>query len=113
MFNKIAYNDIGAVVATCPAEEGVEAGKLVKMVNNCTVAPCQPGDKFCGVALAPRNGLTGVQFKGFANVIYSMDIELGWNTVVADKYGGITPNENGIPVLVVSIHGNGTVDICL
>ena len=31
MYNKIAVTDIGAVVATCQAEEGVEAGKLVKI----------------------------------------------------------------------------------
>ena len=113
MFKKIAYEDIGAVVATCHAEEGVEAGKVVKMVDDCTVGACEAGDKFCGVALAPRNGLTAVQFKGFVNVSYSVSIELGWNTVVANKYGGITPAEGGVPVLVVCKHDDSTVDICL
>ena len=113
MDKKIAYNDIGAVVATCYAQGTIYPGQVVKMVDDSTVAACADGEKFCGVALAPRGGLVPVQFKGFANVGYSVDIAMGWNTVVADQYGGITPNENGIPVLVVSIHGNGSVDICL
>ena len=113
MYNKIAFTDIGAVVATCQAEEGVEAGKLVKMSGNGTVAPCLAGDKFCGVAMQPRGGLAAVQFKGFVTVGYSKSIELGWNTVTADSIGGITVTDQGISVLVVAKNDDGTVDICL
>ena len=113
MYNKIAFTEIGAVVATCQAEEGVEAGKLVKISDSGTVAPCQAGDKFCGVAMQPRNGLVAVQFKGFVTVGYSQTISLGWNTVTSNSIGGITVSDQGISVLVVSKNDDGTVDICL
>ena len=113
MFNTIKYTGIGAVVATCHTMEEIGKNTLVKMADNGTVEPCQAGDKFCGMAMKSRGGLTPVQFKGFMTVNYSKSVNLGWNTVVCDAYGGITPGEQGIPVLVVSDHGDGTVTICL
>ena len=113
MSKYITHEGIGAVVATCGVEEEIEKPVLVKMVDNFTVAPCQPGEKFCGVAMKSRNGLAPVQFKGFVNVGYSIRMDLGWNNVLTDAYGGITPNEAGMPVLVVAKHGNSTVTICL
>ena len=113
MSKYITHEGIGAVVATCGVEEEIEKPVLVKMVDNFTVAACQPGEKFCGVAMKSRNGLAPVQFKGFVRVNYSVSMKVGWNNVLADEYGGITPNEAGIPVLVVAKHDNDTVTICL
>ena len=113
MFNEIKYDGIGAVVAVCHMEEEVQKETLVKMAGDSTVAPCQQGDKFCGLAMKARGGLAPVQFKGFMTVPYSKSLPMGWNDVACDAYGGITATEGGVPVLVVSNHGNGTVTICL
>ena len=113
MSKYITHEGIGAVVATCCMEEDIEYAQVVKMVDNFTVAVCEPGEKFCGVALKTHNGLAPVQFKGCVRVGYSIRMNLGWNNVVTDKYGGITPNEAGMPVLVVAKHDDSTVTICL
>ena len=109
----ITHEGVGAVVVTCSVEEEIKEPTLVKMVGDYAVAPCQPGEKFCGVALKSRNGLAPVQFKGFVTVGYSQTISLGWNNVLTDSYDGITPNEAGMPVLVVAKHENSTATICL
>ena len=100
--SKLSFEDIGAVVATCQVEEGVTGGQVVKLTDASQVGPCAAGDKFCGVAMEPRAGLAGVQFKGFVTVSCTGDLTHGWATLAADGNGGVKADENGHEYLVVA-----------
>lgn len=111
--SKISFEDIGAVVATCAVEEGVAGGQVVKLTGNCTVAPCAAGEAFCGMAMEPRNGLAGVQFKGFMTVTCTGEIAVGWTTLCADGSGGVKAGASGVSAQVICVNSDGTAVICL
>lgn len=111
--SKLSFEDIGAVVATCQVEEGVTGGQVVKLTDASQVGPCAAGDKFCGVAMEPRAGLAGVQFKGFVTVSCTGDLTHGWATLAADGNGGVKSAADGVTALVVGVNSDGTAVICL
>ena len=111
--SKISFEDIGAVVATCQAEAAVQGGQVVKLTGNGIVAPCSAGEAFCGVAMEPRTGLTGVQFKGFMTVPYTGSVKVGWNTLCADGAGGVKSASSGVSAQVICVNTDGTAVICL
>ena len=111
--SKISFEGIGSVMATCQAEEGVIGSQVVKLTDNGMVAPCSAGDAFCGVAMEPRAGITGVQFKGFMTVTCTGSLTPGWATLAADGSGGIKTAASGVTALVVCANGDGTAVICL
>ena len=87
--SKFSFEDIGAVVATFAAQEGVQGGRVVKITGSGTVGPCGDGELFCGVAVSCRNGAAGVQVQGFVQVPVTLPIALGWSRLVADGSGGV------------------------
>ena len=111
--SKISFEDIGAVVATCQVEEGVAGGQAVKLTGNGKVGPCAAGDTFCGMALAPRSSVAGVQFKGFMTLPCSGELTVGWATLAADGNGGIKQSADGVAAQVVCVNEDGTAVICL
>lgn len=111
--SKISFEGIGSVMATCHAEEGVTGGQVVKLTDSAAVAPCAAGDTFCGVAMEPRAGITGVQFKGFMTVACTGELAPGWATLAADGSGGVKTAASGVTALVVCANGDGTAVICL
>lgn len=112
--SKISFEDIGNLMATFYAQEGVQDGQVVKLTGNGTVGPCQEGDAFCGVAGTPRNGAVGVQVGGFVKVAATMPLDVGKVSLVADGTGGVKAGENGTVVLVVDADtAENTAVICL
>lgn len=112
--SKISFEDIGNVMATFYAQEGVQGGQVVKLTGNGTVGTCQAGDAFCGVAGAPRGGAVGVQVSGFVKVAATLPLSVGKNSLVADGKGGVKAGENGTEVLVVDVDtAENTAVICL
>ena len=111
--SKISFEDIGAVVATCQVEGEVAGGQVVKLTDNAKVGPCADGDKFCGVAMEPRGGIAGVQFKGFMTVGCAGGLTPGLATLAADGNGGVKAAADGVEALVVGMNGDGTAVICL
>jgi len=111
--SKISFEDIGAVVATCQVEEGVQGGQVVKLAGSAKVAPCAEGEAFCGVAMNPRCDIAGVQFKGFMTVNCTGELACGWATLAADGKGGVKTAESGVSALVIGVNGDGTAVICL
>ena len=106
--SKISFEDIGAVVATFAAEEGVGGGQVVKVTGEGTVGPC--GD---GMAFQPRKGMAAVQVKGFLTVSTTGTLTLGWVNLAADGKGGVKKvSSGGVAALVVSASDTGAV-ICL
>ena len=112
--SKISFEDIGNLMATFYAGEGVKDGQVVKMTGNAAVGPCQEDDPFCGVAGTPRNGAVGVQVKGFVKVAATLPLSVGKSGLVADGNGGIKAGENGVTALVVDVDtAENTAVICL
>ena len=111
--NQISFEDIGNLMVTFCAEEGVQSGQMVKMTGNGTVGPCGEGDTFCGVAGMPRSGAVGVQVGGFVKVAATMPLSVGKIGLVADGKGGVKVGD-GTAVLVVDVDTvEKTAAICL
>lgn len=113
---RMSYEDIGAVVATCQATSAVQGGDVVKITGHMTAGKCADGEPFCGVASQPREGICGVQFKGFMTVNYTGTLFYGWKPLVSNGQGGVRvagSAEDSIHVQVVGIHTDGTAVICM
>lgn len=111
--SKFSFEDIGAVVATFGAGDGVKGGQVVKLTGSGTVGPCGDGDKFCGVAMEPRKGGAAVQVRGFVTVPCSGQLAVGWAVLAADGAGGVKTASEGVTALVVSVGGDGNAVLCL
>ena len=100
---KVSFEDIGGVVATFAAQEGMsQEAQMVKMTANGEVGPCADGDAFCGLALSGADSIVGVQMKGFAQVKTTGEVGLGWVKLAADGNGGVKAATAGREYLVVS-----------
>ena len=100
---KVSFEDIGGVVATFVAQEGMnEACQVVKITGVGQVGPCSAGEIFCGVALAGTDQFAAVQVGGFAEIKAAGEIGLGWVKLSADGNGGIKEDTAGREYLVVS-----------
>ena len=111
--SKISFDDIGNVMATFYADEGVEDGQVVKVTANGTVGHCMEGDAFCGVAGQVRRGAVAVQVGGFMQVSTTGEVGLGRVKLAADGKGGVKVAEDGVQALVVQVEQDGKAVICL
>ena len=98
----VNFNGAGENVLTFIAADSVtEAGTLVKISANGTVAKCAAGDAFCGVTLAVRNGYAAVQMSGYAALPATEQIDVGYQTLAATASGAAEVSENGRELLVI------------
>lgn len=111
--SKISFDDIGNVMATFYADEGVEDGQVVKVTANGTVGPCAAGESFCGVAGQVRKSAVAVQVGGFMQVDVTGEVGLGRVKLAADGKGGVQAAETGVEALVVQVEQGGKAVICL
>ena len=111
MSSKISFEGIGEVVATFACGEGVIAGQVVKVTEDCMVGPCSDGEKFCGVALSAEDGYAAVQLGGLVKVAATgEDIQAGWVKLSADSAGGVKKDDSaGVEYLVVRVETDGAV----
>lgn len=86
---------------TFQCDENLKAGALVKITANGTVAPCEEGDKICGVCLSVREGYAAVQVSGFVNVPVKAELALGFVGVAADADGKVKADTQGREVLCI------------
>ncbi len=111
MVGKVSFEGIGAVTATFYAGEGVEAGQVVKLSADATVAGCAAGERFCGVAGAVREGCAPVQVAGLAQVkCEDKTVAAGYVSLTADGKGGVKKagtGDKGQEYLVVAVDGGG------
>jgi len=112
MKSKVSFEGIGEVTATFYAREDVKKGQTVKLSGDSQVAPCGPGEGFCGVAVTDcKDGCAGVQVSGFAQVSCGDGgVTVGRVRLVADGSGGVKQGE-GAEYLVVADDGAGTITI--
>ena len=96
----VSFHGIGQVCATFLGTEG----QVVKVSTAATVAPCENGDSFCGVAMCVKDDACAVQVAGFVTVPYSStEPTPGYAKLSADGTGGVKTNEGGREYLVVSV----------
>ena len=81
-----------------------DRGQVVKVSTAATVAPCENGDSFCGVAMCVKDDACAVQVAGFVTVPYSStEPTPGYAKLSADGTGGVKSDESGREYLVVSV----------
>ncbi len=96
----VSFHGIGQVCATFLGT-GTE-GQVVSTA--ATVAPCENGDSFCGVAMCVKDDACAVQVAGFVTVPYSStEPTPGYAKLSADGTGGVKTDEGGREYLVVSV----------
>lgn len=113
--SKVSFEDIGAVIATFAAKDGVKPGQMVKITANGEVGACSANDAFAGQAQSVRGGFAGVQVKGFLTLPITGSVALGRVSLAADGTGGVqTASTGGVPALVVSVDAAAkTAVVCL
>ena len=91
MSKRVSFEEIGGVMATFLAGEGVKKGQMVTIAAGSTVGACVEGGAFCGVALdVAEDGAASVQVRGFAQVPVSGEgVAPGWTALTADGLGGL------------------------
>lgn len=113
--SKVSFEDIGAVIATFAAKDGVKPGQMVKITANGEVGACSANDAFAGQAQSVRSGFAGVQVKGFLTLPITGDVSLGRVSLEADGTGGVqAATTGGVTALVVSVDAAAkTAVVCL
>ncbi len=110
----ISYEEIGQVLVTCQAAEGVGEGAVVKMGEDGKTAPCTAGERFCGQCLSvAEDGYAGVQVGGFVTVACAdAGVKPGWVKLTANGTGGVKKagtDEDGQDLLVMGSDGENAV----
>ena len=112
--SKVSFEDIGAVIATFAAKDGVKPGQMVKITANGEVGACSANDAFAGQAQSVRGGFAGVQVKGFMTLPISGSVSLGQVILAADGTGKVKTASTGVTALVVSVDDAAhTAVVCL
>ena len=110
----ISHKGFNEQVLTFKTSGTLNAGSLVTISANDTVAAASSGDKVYGIVLNVRNEFAAVQVGGYAEVAYttsgSNTMSLGDGTYVANGSGGIIAGSGGRVMTVVNI--DTTNNIC-
>lgn len=89
---------------TLLADESVENGAFVGMVDNEKVSKAADGEKFIGIVASCSNGAAAVTVKGYMEATYSGTAPaLGFAKLVADANGGVKSSEDGRDVIVITV----------
>ena len=96
---------------TLLADESVENGALVGMVENEKVAKATNGEKFIGIVAGCSDAAAAVTVKGYVEVNYSGTApSLGFVKIVADANNGVCISDAGREVLVTTVDAeNGKI----
>lgn len=110
----VSFEGIGEMVATFYAGSGVKAGQVAKLNADSTVAACDAGDRFVGVAVNVDSGYAGVQVKGFAKAACSdPNVTVGYITLAADGEGGVKKVTEGGQEYAVIAKDSDSVTVLL
>ena len=108
----MGFNGFCDYTVTFEADETVEQGALVKMIDDNTVAACGDGDKVCGVCVNVREGYAAVKLAGYAEVAVNGAVKVGYKKLSAADGFTMKEDSDGREYLVVSA-GNDTAGIIL
>ncbi len=108
----ISFMGFGENTVTFQAEDTLTKGVPVKITAEGTAAPCEAGDKICGVAVNVRDGYAAIQLKGYAEFKCADTIDCGYQYIGAGANGTVEQDNSGREMLVVS-SSEDTVGIIL
>ncbi len=108
----ISFMGFGENTVTFQAEDTLTAGVPVKITAQGTAAPCEQGDKICGMALSVRDGYAAIQLKGYAEFDCDEAIDCGYQYISAGAEGTVQQDNSGKEMLVVA-SSDGTAGIIL
>lgn len=99
----VAFYGTQEVVLSFEALDVTE-GYPVVMKGDHTVSDAGGAEKPIGIALHTRNGIAGVQLKGYVELPYSGAEPMpGWESFVADGSGGVKAEAGGLSCFVVHV----------
>ncbi len=96
------FNGFCDYTVTFEADETVEQGTLVKMIDDNTVGACTAGDKVCGVCVNVREGYAAVKIAGFTEVAVNGGVSVGFQKLSAADGLAFKADTEGREYLVVS-----------
>lgn len=100
----VSFNGFNEKALTFKTESAVETGYPVMMSGSDTVAACESGDVFCGVAVHSEGKYVSVQLAGAVTMSYSGTApEAGYETLTAGADGSVTAASGGREYLVLSV----------
>ena len=99
----ILFDGIGAEVVTMKNYNAV-VGAPCCMLSNGTVYGAEDSDVIHGVCLWERDGLVGVQVRGFVTLpLSSAAPEVGYAKLAASGTGGVKVSSSGREYLIVAV----------
>lgn len=108
----VDFKGYGENVATFLAADGLQAGDLVKMSGNFTVAAATEDSDFVGVCLGVRDGYAAVQTSGYTEVVFTGELSTGYQILACEDSETVAAAEDGRVHLVVSA-ANGIAGIMI
>lgn len=108
----ISFEGFNEGLLTFAAQENVQAGDLVCIAEDGTVAKAELGQMVAGVVRSVRGGFAGVQLCGYASVEADAAVTTGWQTLVCDGDNGLVADEGGRQLLVLWAN-NGRAGVVL
>ena len=85
-------------------DSAADAGELVKMSANNTVAVCAEDDRFCGVCIHSDSATADVQLKGYVEVEYTGTAPtVGYAKLLAAAAGKVAADTDGAEYLVLKV----------
>ncbi len=100
----VSFNGFNEKVLTFKTESAVETGYPVMMSGNGTVAACESGDAFCGIAVHSEGTYVSVQLTGAITMPYTGTTpEVGYENLAAGADGSVSVASGGREYLVLSV----------
>lgn len=104
----VSFNGIDSLIVTM-VSDGAAVGKPCKMKSGKTATAAASGDSFQGVCQWLRDGLAGIQIKGFVTLGYTGETApaVGYGKLSADGTGGVEVATAGPDRLIVDVDTTG------
>lgn len=104
----VSFNGIDSLIVTM-VSDGAAVGKPCKMKSGKTAAAAAADEEFQGVCQWLRDGLAGIQIKGFVTLGYTGETapSVGYGQLCANGSGGVAVATTGPDRLIVDVDTTG------
>lgn len=99
----VSFGGFNENTATFKATEDIAKNSTVKMSASETVAPCEGGEAFCGVAVDCSGGYVSVQLSGAVTMPYTGTAPEAGYTALAGDGESVAVSEQGREYLAVAV----------
>ena len=107
---KVSFEGIGEQVLSFMKASGVEAGSLVKLSANATVANCAAGNNFAGVCIKADDSFADVKTAGYIELGYTGTAPaVGYAKLTAAGADKVKTADTGREYLVIKVDSSAAV----